>query len=589
MKTFYSKVTFDIECNGLNPDKIWCIVIKEYKGDTHIFRHDNDNIQEGIDMLMQSETLIGHNIIGFDIPVLNKLYDIDLFKDKEIIDTLTMSRLFNPIREGGHGLESWGYRLKIYKADPPDEWDKFDPRMIPYCEQDVVLNEALYDKLVLDGGGFSDQSIEVEHEVSKILQRQEQHGFFFNEKKGAELLAILKTRMREVEDEVHKVFKPRWVDVKLVTPKLKKDGTLSKSGLTKYEYDEIKNSTDFTTPTDMKPFMRKKLQEFNLGSRKQIGEYLTDFGWKPRRFTPTGQPIIDEGTLKKIDHIPEAKLIAEFLLLQKRIAQIDSWFDVVEDSRVHGRVFSIGAITNRMSHRSPNLAQVPSLKSEYGKECRACWSVPEGYKLVGIDAAGLELRMLAHYMRDDEYTNELINGDIHSRNQEIAGLKTRDNAKSFIYALMYGAGDAKLGEVVGGSKATGKKLKQQFLNNLPSFKILKSKVEQASQRGYLLGLDGRRIFVRHEHASLNTLLQSAGAIVMKIALVMLDTLAKEEKLDYHFVANVHDEWQVEVLDKDAERFGELGVKAIQEAGKYLELRCPLDGEYKIGDSWDATH
>ena len=335
--------------------------------------------------------------------------------------------------------------------------------------------------------------------------------------------------------------------------------------------------------------MRKKLQEFNLGSRKQIGEYLTDFGWKPRRFTPTGQPIIDEGTLKKIDHIPEAKLIAEFLLLQKRIAQIDSWFDVVEDSRVHGRVFSIGAITNRMSHRSPNLAQVPSLKSEYGKECRACWSVPEGYKLVGIDAAGLELRMLAHYMKDNEYTNELINGDIHSRNQEIAGLKTRDNAKSFIYALMYGAGDAKLGEVVGGSKATGKKLKQQFLNNLPSFKILKSKVEQASQRGYLLGLDGRRIFVRHEHASLNTLLQSAGAIVMKIALVMLDTLAKEEKLDYHFVANVHDEWQVEVLDKDAERFGELGVKAIQEAGKYLELRCPLDGEYKIGDSWDATH
>jgi DNA polymerase I-like protein with 3'-5' exonuclease and polymerase domains len=583
MKKHFSKITFDIECNGLDPDTIWCIVIKEYKGNTRIFRHDDNNIKEGVDMLMQADTLIGHNIIGFDIPVLNKLYDIDLFKDKEIIDTLTMSRLFNPIREGGHGLESWGYRLKIYKGDPPAEWDEFDPRMVPYCEQDVILNEALYDKLVLDGSTFSNQSIEVEHEVSKILQRQEQHGFFFNEKKGAELLAVLKTRMREVEDEVHKVFKPRWVDVKLVTPKLKQDGELSKSGLTKYEYDEIK-LTD-----NIKPFMRKKLQEFNLGSRKQIGEYLTDFGWKPRRFTPTGQPIIDEGTLKKIDHIPEAKLIAEFLLLQKRIAQIDSWFAVVKDSRVHGRVFCIGAITNRMSHRSPNLAQVPSLKSEYGKECRACWSVPEGYKLVGIDAAGLELRMLAHYMRDDEYTNELVNGDIHSRNQEIAGLKTRDNAKSFIYALMYGAGDAKLGEVVGGSRATGKKLKQQFLNNLPSFKILKSKVEQASQRGYLLGLDGRKILVRHEHASLNTLLQSAGAIVMKIALVMLDTLAKEEKLDYHFVANVHDEWQVEVSDKDSERFGELGVKAIQEAGKYLKLRCPLDGEYKIGDSWDATH
>ena len=583
MKRHFSKITFDIECNGLDPDTIWCIVIKEYKGETHIFRHDEDNIQDGVDLLMQSKTLIGHNIIGFDIPVLNKLYDVDLFKDKEIIDTLIMSRLFNPIRDGGHGLESWGYRLKLYKADPPDEWDEFDPLMVPYCEQDVVLNEALYDKLVLDGGTFSDQSIEVEHEVTKILQRQEQHGFFFNEQRGAELLAILKTRMREVEDEVHKVFKPKWVDDKIVKPYIKKDGTLSKRGLTDEEYEKVLSSENY------EPFMRQKYQEFNLGSRKQIGEYLTDFGWKPTRFTPTGQPIIDEGTLNKIKHIPEARLIAEFLLLQKRIAQINSWFDELNNGRVHGRVFSIGAITNRMSHRSPNLAQVPSLKSEYGKECRACWSVPEGYKLVGIDASGLELRMLAHYMRDDEYTNELINGDIHSRNQEIAGLKTRDNAKSFIYALMYGAGDAKLGEVVGGNRATGKKLKQQFLNNLPSFKILRSKVEQAAQRGYLLGLDGRKIFVRHEHAALNTLLQSAGAIVMKVALIMLDTLATEEKLDYHFVANVHDEWQVEVSDKDSERFGELGVKAIQEAGKYLKLRCPLDGEYKIGDSWDETH
>jgi len=583
MKNQISKLTFDIECNGLAPDKIWCIVAKEYKGDTFIFRYDEDNIEDGIELLQKADILIGHNIIGFDIPVLNKLYNIDLLKDKEIIDTLVMSRLFNPVREGGHGLESWGYRLKIYKAEKPLQWDEFDPQMIPYCEQDVIVNEALYDRLLLDGSSFSKDSVEVEHEVTKILQQQEEHGFYFDEKKAMELLVSLKKRMKEVEDEVHKVFKPKWVDDKIVTPYIKKDGDLSKRGLTDAEYERVFQTKDY------KPFMRKKYQEFNLGSRKQIGEYLKDFGWEPNRFTPTGQPIIDEGTLNKIKHIPEARMIAEFLLLQKRIAQINSWFDVVEDKRVHGRVFSIGAITNRMSHRSPNMAQVPSIKSEYGKECRACWTVPEGYKLVGIDASGLELRMLAHYMNDKEYTNELIHGDIHTRNKEIAGLKSRDKSKSFVYALLYGAGDAKLGEVVGGNRATGKRLRQQFLNNLPSFKSLRSRVEEAAQRTYLKGLDGRKVFVRHQHAALNTLLQSAGAIVMKVALIMLNTLAKEEKLNFNFVANVHDEWQVEVLEEEASRLGELGVQAIQQAGEYLNLRCPLDGEYKIGNGWDETH
>ena len=583
MKNQISKLTFDIECNGLAPDKIWCIVAKEYKGDTFIFRYDEDNIEDGIELLQKADILIGHNIIGFDIPVLNKLYNIDLLKDKEIIDTLVMSRLFNPVREGGHGLESWGYRLKIYKAEKPLQWDEFDPQMIPYCEQDVIVNEALYDRLLLDGSSFSKDSVEVEHEVTKILQQQEEHGFYFDEKKAMELLVSLKKRMKEVEDEVHKVFKPKWVDDKIVKPYIKKDGTLSKRGLTDNEYEEVSQTKNY------KHFMRKKYQEVNLGSRKQIGEYLKDFGWKPNRFTPTGQPIIDEGTLNKIKHIPEARMIAEFLLLQKRIAQINSWFDVVENKRVHGRVFSIGAITNRMSHRSPNMAQVPSIKSEYGKECRACWTVPEGYKLVGIDASGLELRMLAHYMNDKEYTNELIHGDIHTRNKEIAGLKSRDKSKSFVYALLYGEGDAKLGEVVGGNKATGKRLRQQFLNNLPSFKSLRSRVEEAAQRTYLKGLDGRKVFVRHQHAALNTLLQSAGAIVMKVALIMLNTLAKEEKLNFNFVANVHDEWQVEVLEEEASRLGELGVQAIQQAGEYLNLRCPLDGEYKIGNGWDETH
>ena len=455
--------------------------------------------------------------------------------------------------------------------------------MISYCKQDVIVNEAVYNKLVEESVGFSKDSFYIEHEVTKVLQEQEEHGFYFDERKGMELLASLQKRMKEVKEEVQRVFKPKWVDDKEVRPYIKKDGTLSKRGLTDEEYTQVLETKNY------KPFMRKKYQEFNLGSRKQIGEYLRDFGWKPARFTPTGQPIIDEGTLNKVKHIPEAKLIAEFLLLQKRTAQISSWLDVLKDNRVHGRAFSIGTITGRMAHRNPNMAQVPSVKSPYGKECRSCWIVPQDYKLVGIDASSLEIRMLAHYMNDEEYTNEIINGDIHTRNQQTAGLQSRDQAKTFIYALMYGAGNEKLGNVVGGSKASGKELRRRFFDNLPAFKRLRDRVEKAAKRTYLKGLDGRKIFIRYEYAALNSLLQSAGAIVMKKALLILNEKAKKRNLDFKFVANIHDEWQVEVHKAHAEYFGKLGKEAIQEAGKYFKLRCPLDGEYKIGNGWDETH
>jgi len=247
------------------------------------------------------------------------------------------------------------------------------------------------------------------------MKQQELNGFKFDEMKAQLLLAELREKKQAIEDEVHNTFKPKWVDDKLVTPYIKKDGDLSKRGLTDDEYQRCLDTNNF------EPFMRQTLQDFNLGSRKQIGEYLVDFGWKPERFTPTGQPIVDEKTLSAITHIHEAKLIADFLLLQKRIAQVDSWVEAVqEDGRVHGFVIPNGAITGRMTHRNPNMAQVPAVYSPYGKECRACWTVEEGNVLLGVDASGLEIRMLAHYMNDEEYTNEIINGDIHTSNQKLA-------------------------------------------------------------------------------------------------------------------------------------------------------------------------
>ena len=574
-------LVFDIETDDLKATKVWCIVAQDV--DTNeIFKFPPSKLDDGVKLLQSADTLIGHNIIGFDVPMIKKFFDVDL-TNKELLDTLVLSRLFNPTREGGHSLEKWGYKLGFKKIEF-DDYQNYSAEMLNYCVRDVQLNTLVLKELKKEAKGFSKESVCLEHDVADIMKRQEKDGFKFNEMGANLLLAELRQEMQSIEDEVHETFQPKWVDDKLVTPYVKKDGTLSKRGLTADEYERCLNTSNY------KPFMRKTLQEFNLGSRKQIGEYLTDFGWKPERFTPTGQPIVDEKTLSQITHIHEANLIARFLLLQKRIAQIESWLEALQDDgRVHGFVIPNGAITGRMTHRNPNLAQVPSSSSPYGKECRSCWIVEEGNKLVGIDASGLELRMLAHYMDDKEFINEIINGDIHTANQKLAKLESRDKAKTFIYALMYGAGDEKLGKVVGGSTSDGKRARQYFFDNKPEFKSLRDRVQRASAKKYLKGIDGRKLYIRNNHAALNTLLQGAGAIVMKKALSLLDNKLKLNTIDYKFVANIHDEWQVEVRESQAHFVGLRAIDSIKEAGEYFNLRCPLDGEYKIGDNWSETH
>jgi DNA polymerase-1 len=572
------KLIFDIETDDLDATKVWCIVAKELDGKS--YRFTPDEIEDGIKLLQDADTLIGHNIIGFDLPVLGNLYN---FKYKgKIIDTLVMSRLYNPVRENGHSLKTWGYRLGIPKQEQP-EFESYTPAMLNYCEQDVILNEAVYKYLLDEGTGFSKQSFDLEQKTASIIREQEKTGFYFDSKQAMTLLAQLSQNKADVEDEVQKTFKPKWVEDKMVLPYTNKNGELSKRGLTDDEYENILMSGN------REPFMRRKLVDFNLGSRKQIGEYLIDFGWQPEKFTPTGQPIVDEGTLKKITHIKEAKLIADYLLYQKRIAQVSSWIDELKDDRVHGRVIPNGTITGRMTHRNPNMAQVPNLGSPYGKECRACWTVPEGYKLVGIDASGLELRMLAHYMNDADYIEEVVNGDIHSTNQELAGLKTRDQAKTFIYALVYGAGDFKIGKIINGDIKKGKALRERFFRNLPALKKLKDRVQQASNRGFLKGIDGRKIYVRSQHASLNTLLQGCGAIVMKQAMVNLHELIKLNTVDAKFVANIHDEWQLQVKESQADYIGRLGVESIEKVTEQFNMRCDLTGQYKVGGNWSETH
>lgn len=291
-----------------------------------------------------------------------------------------------------------------------------------------------------------------------------------------------------------------------------------------------------------------------------------------------------------------AELVKEYLTIQKRIAQIESWLEVLgANGRVHGRVITNGAVTGRMTHMKPNMAQIPNSGSPYGPECRQCWTVEEGNVLVGCDASGLELRMLAHYMKDENYVKTVTEGsskdgtDVHTVNQKAAGLQTRDQAKTFIYGWLYGAGAAKVGQIVGGSAKDGQRLIDAFLKGTPAIKRLRDKVSVYASKGYVPGLDGRKIWVRSEHAALNSLLQGAGAIVMKKALCILNDTIKKNNWDARFVANVHDEFQIECKADIADLVGQAGKQAIIDAGVAYNLRCPLDGEYKLGRNWRETH
>ena len=544
-------VFLDIEADGLNPTKIHCVVTKR-TNEAHLTHLSRRSL---MDELARGGKICGHNLIGYDVPVLNRLWGTRI-PEHRVLDTLVLSRLFHADLDGGHSLAAWGTRLGFPKGDH-SEWEVFSPEMVEYCKRDVDVTEKLHNALMqqMQMFGFTQHCVDLEHSVAFICKDQEDNGFEFDREGAVKLYEELTTRMHRIEKDLQQVFPP-----------IVEERYSEKTG---------KKLTD-------------KVTVFNVGSRQQIAERLKSKGAVWKELTPSGKPKVDEKTLKEQIQIPEAKIILRYLMCQKRASQVDSWIKAVtEMGRIHGRVRPIGAVTGRMAHSSPNMAQIPAVRAEYGKQCRELFTTPEGRVLVGADASGLELRMLAHYMDDESYTNEILSGDIHTANQTAAGLETRDQAKTFIYAFLYGAGDAKIGSVVGGSAAHGKRLKAAFLENTPALAKLRSEVLTDAETGFLTGLDGRRIRVRSQHAALNTLLQGAGAVVMKQAIVILyDLLAR---VDFKLVAQVHDEWQIECKPEDADFIGKSCVNAMIFAGETLQLNCPLDGEYRVGNSWADTH
>lgn len=622
-------------------------------------------------MLKRGLVLIGHNIIKFDLPVLALLYGFVPTAEQKIRDTLVMTRLiwtdvdeldypasrsgkFLATLIGSHSLEAWGHRLGNYKSHN-DQWAEWTKEMHAYCIQDVRVEDTLLKHI--EKQGYSEQAIELEHRFCSIITLMEQRGFAFNVEAAAALYAKLAARRAQLRAELQLSFPPDQEEMKVADHWLGPDGqrfaTKKDAKLSKVPEKLLVRGPN-----------RIKLHEFNPSSRVQVADRLKRLGWKPARFTDSGQPKIDDEVLEEASRTyPAAKPLAEFFLLEKRIGQLaegdKAWLKLERNGRIHCEVNTNGAVTGRCGHSNPNIAQVPRVGSPYGEECRALFRPSPGFVLVGADASGLELRCLAHYLARDggdggKYAAIVVDGDVHTANQETFGLPPgkpgRNRAKTGIYGRIYGAGDEKLGfsleqldevhetaaqkltipwwvirrwakelhlvpETWSGrpnDKLTAKVMaemppervantrrgmyaRQRIEDRIEGYKTLIDLVIRTVKgRGYLRGLDGRRLRIRSEHAALNTLLQSAGALLVKMATVIwYDILTKEHGLlwgkDFALVAHVHDEIQAESLPEHADLVGRAFVEAIGRAQKLWSFMCPLTGEYKVGDSWAATH
>ena len=542
-------VFIDIETDSLDATQIYCAVTLENSMFTEWTASD------GLQEYLGNATVVAHNGLSFDFPVLAKLWGIRLNMEN-MRDTLTLSMMDNPARDGGHSLKAWGQRLGCEKIEF-DDFSTYTPEMLEYCKQDVLLCSKVYHLLEASMSKFSEKSISDEHRMRIVADRISNNGFELDKDKAVKLYNDLVLEQEQIEQECRNLFPP----------------------IVEERYSDKTGKR-----------LKDKITEFNPASRQQIASRLIELGWVPTELTPTGQPKVDEKTLSHCS-IPVAETLATYFMLQKRSALVKSWIkSCTDENRVHCKYRTLGAITNRMSCVDPNLQQVPAVRVQYGKECRELFKAATGNKLLDTDAAGLELRVLAHYMNDDKFTKEVLEGDVHTANQRMAGLDTRDQAKTFIYALLYGAGDAKIGAVVNGSAKDGAELRSRFMSNMPAYKRLSEAViRKGESEGRLKAIDGRVLRVRSGHASLNTLIQGSSAVLMKKWFMYVDHYLRRRRIRSKIVAMIHDELVLESAEKDVDATRESVILSISQVNKAYNLRCKLECDVQVGNNWSEIH
>lgn len=576
----------DIEADGLHDaSRIWCIVCRNYISGATV-RFTEDGVSEFVDWYKETQpVLVGHNLIGYDIPTINRILGVECDLSR-CVDTYVLSCLSNPVIVGGHSLAAWGERLGFPKFEFND-WSQFSSEMLTYCEQDVNVTVELYKHL--SQMKFSELSCWIEHEAARVINQQQRNGVYFDVQGATELRDQLRAKQADLEKSIHEVFPPKLCVAGVYKYREKSNGEPFASYIKHREkYPKLQFSRDGSK------YRVFEYRPFNIGSPQQRVERLLEQGWKPTSFTPKGQPKVDEDSLVAFAEKSgneAVKQMSEWLVCSARANMIDNWLNNVgPDSRLRGRVNSCGAGTRRMTHNTPNTANIPGNDAPYGALCRGFFTVPPDSNrvIVGADASGLEFRVMVHYLDNSEAEDYFLNGDAHTSNAEAVGYERRPT-KNLFYAFLYGASDKKLGAMVGKGPKEGARIRDALVKNVPGLEDLVKSVQSEYQQndGWLQTIDGGFVLCPSPHAALNYKFQSAGAIFMKRAAILMDEYARP--YDALKVLDVHDEWQWDCYKPHAVQVGALMVRSMEEAGKLLGFKAPMTGEYKIGNSWRETH
>lgn len=584
----------DIETDGFDATVIWCMSWENIKTKEKGTCRGHEEIKAFFEKTRGS-VYVGHNIIKFDAPTVNRLVQAGTSIGR-VVDTLVLSTLYSPSINGGHSLGAWGERLGFPKGDFHD-WTHLSEEMVTYCEQDVKITAELFRKLVkvLNRIGFSEQACYIQHQMTAIIQRQHINGFKFDGERALHLYQQLRGREEELQNAIRLAFPDERVLVR-ERPALVKSGDFS----AQYRRDLETLSVEYNEDTGV--YRAYKDVPFNIGSSKQRAEKLIALGWVPDEFTPKKQPKVTEKSLIKFAEssgIPEVGLITRWMSVNGRANMVNTWLNEwrEDDGCIHGKLFV--ADTLRFRHQAPNTANIPAVRVDkagmvlrgeegyYTYEARDLWTAREGRVLVGTDAAGLELRMLAHYLNRPDFTEQVINGDPHQFNADLAGV-TRPRAKTLLYAIQYGAQAGKVAQIIEGTREEGAAMREQFLARLGIKGVMDDAIhEQETGRVWLV--DGAGVVCPSPHAALNYKLQGGGARVMALGAIFLEKHIRRSGLDSLKVGDIHDEWQYDVEPRDAREHARLSVQSIREAGEELNLNVPLDGTAKEGLTWAETH
>lgn len=588
---------FDIETNPIdfsngtgiaNAHTVHCIILYDVDANRLHKFYDTDELRElgsarlhvGIKELENADEIIGHNIIEFDIPVLRKLYG---FKPTgRVTDTLVTSRTLYPDRDGGHSLREWGSRLGYPKGDFTD-FEKLSPEMLEYCERDVRLNFEIWKRLCKNIEPGWEGALELEHEIARIIAAQERYGFKFDTEKAERYVQEWGEEIDGIDCYIHSNCTSFVRPGPVISKPFKINGQLS------VRSNRIVDNYSVAPEYICGPCCFFDYVPPDLNSKIQQKKLLLSLGWKPKSTTKTGEPKLCD-SIKDVGPIGEA--LAKRNVLSHRRSQVIGLIEMArEDGRVHGGAITCGTNTARMRHK--RIVNIPKVVSAFGLELRSSFTVPDDKVLVGYDAKALELRMLAHYIKNEDY-NERVTTTDKSRDAHVlaasaAGNDSRDLGKTINYALIYGAGDGRLGSIIGGSAEDGELLRRKLYDAIPGFESLCSRVKRYSQRGYVPGIDGRKLYVRNRVSPLNTLVQGGGAIFMKTVAVELDRLVEQQKLDAVKVVDMHDEAQWECDPKDVDALSNCINTAFERATALLELTCPQEADIKVGKNWAETH